>query len=163
MIIIYKYRNKINNKVYIGQTCQTLNQRAGKNGYRYKHCLHFYAAICKYGWENFEPEILEYIDDQSIADDREIYYIEYYDSKNSGYNIDYGGHIEKNRSEETRKKISESLMSKKNNRAKEVIVNGVPTGCTIGEYAKIINKSQSTLKMWCKENRNGYSYRKFNP
>lgn len=162
MIIIYKYTNKINQKVYIGQTCQTLRERAGKNGYRYKHCLHFYAAICKYGWENFEPEILEYIADQSIADEREIYYIKQYDSITSGYNIDRGGHKEKCRSEVTKEKISEALKSKNNNRAKEVIVNGIPTGYTIGEYSKVINRSQSTIKTWCKNNKNGYSYRKFN-
>lgn len=162
MIIIYKYRNKINNKVYIGQTCQTLEERAGKNGYRYNHCLHFYSAICKYGWENFEPEILEYIENQDIADDRETFYIKYYNSIDFGYNIDKGGHIEKRRSEETKKKISESLKSKNNNRSKEVIINGVSTGYTIGEYSKIINRSQSTVRNWCKYHRNGYSYKKFN-
>lgn len=161
MIIIYKYTNKINDKVYIGQTCQTLKERAGNNGYRYRHCLHFYSAICKYGWNSFIPEILEYVEDQALADEREIYYIKLYDSISSGYNIDEGGHIEKKRSEETKRKISKAVSSNKNSRAKEVIVNDIPTGYTIGEYARLLGISQSTLKKWCNKNQNGYSYRKF--
>ena len=50
---IYIHLNKINNKAYIGQTCQTLDRRWG-SGACYKHSPHFYSAIQKYGWDNFE-------------------------------------------------------------------------------------------------------------
>ena len=50
---VYIHRNKINNKAYIGQTCQVPSYRwnSGK-GYRNQSC--FYSAINKYGWDNFE-------------------------------------------------------------------------------------------------------------
>ena len=56
--IIYAHINKINNKVYVGQTCQNPEKRWDYgSGYK-KHNLHFYNAIKKYGWDNFEHEIL---------------------------------------------------------------------------------------------------------
>ena len=45
MKTIYLHRNKINNKVYIGQTIQdNLNYR-WKNGKGYNTCTYFYNAI----------------------------------------------------------------------------------------------------------------------
>ena len=41
---IYMHKNKINNKIYIGQTIQKPEQR-WKNGKAYKPCSYFYAAI----------------------------------------------------------------------------------------------------------------------
>ena len=107
MVTIYKYTNIINKKVYIGQTRQLLEKRAKYNGSGYQNCVHFYAAIQKYGWESFVPEILEEVDENK-ADEREQYYIQLYDSINNGYNIDLGGHIEKHRSITTKQKISEA-------------------------------------------------------
>ena len=86
---IYKYTNKVNGKVYIGRTCTTLKKRAGSKGRGYESCWHFYNAIQKYGWENFEPEILEERLTNKEATDKELYYINYFDSSNKdkGYNI----------------------------------------------------------------------------
>ena len=39
---IYKYTNKINNKVYIGQTRQSIKNRAQGKGWGYKKCPHFF-------------------------------------------------------------------------------------------------------------------------
>lgn len=47
---IYIYTNKINNKSYIGQTCQSsLSARAGINGKHYHNSTKFWTAIQKYG------------------------------------------------------------------------------------------------------------------
>ena len=46
---IYKHTNIINNKVYIGQTCQIPQYRCGKNGNGYKGNLRFWSAIQSYG------------------------------------------------------------------------------------------------------------------
>lgn len=55
---IYMHKNKTNNKVYIGQTVQSLSAR-WKNGKGYIDSPKFYKAIQKYGWDNFEHIILE--------------------------------------------------------------------------------------------------------
>lgn len=89
---IYKHTNKINGKVYIGQTCN-IKDRWSRQGDRYKGCTYFYNAIQKYGWNNFEHSILEENLTQDEANEREQYYIELYDSRNisKGYNIALGG------------------------------------------------------------------------
>ena len=58
MYIVYQHKNKINNKVYIGITSQIPERRWGSNGCNYKSSPHFYSAIQKYGWDNFEHNIL---------------------------------------------------------------------------------------------------------
>lgn len=57
MYTVYQHKNKINGKVYIGITKQAPEER-WNNGKKYKSSPHFYAAIQKYGWDNFEHNIL---------------------------------------------------------------------------------------------------------
>lgn len=90
---IYMHKNKINQKVYIGETCQINLNNRWKNGAGYKSCTYFYNAIQKYGWDNFEHLILEQGDwTPEVIAEKENYYIKYYDSKNpeKGYNINDG-------------------------------------------------------------------------
>lgn len=55
---IYKYTSP-SGKSYIGQTTDSLYKRAGgPNGKRYNKCPIFYNAIKKYGFRNFDVEIL---------------------------------------------------------------------------------------------------------
>ena len=92
--IIYKHTNKINNKKYIGQTSQDPERRWRTNGEGYKDSPKFYEAIKKYGWNNFEHEIIEENLNQQEANEREIYWIAYYDTFNNdeaGYNMTPGG------------------------------------------------------------------------
>ena len=108
---IYLHRNKINNKVYIGQTCQEPEKR-WKNGLGYKNCPRFYSAIVSYGWDNFEHLILEtHILTSKEADEKERYYIQKYHSTNPdyGYNLAEGGFSLSDywSSEERRKEQSE--------------------------------------------------------
>lgn len=95
MYTIYMHKNKINNKVYIGQTIQKPEDR-WKNGKGYKNNYYFYNAIQKYGWDNFEHLILEQSDKwtQEECNDKEKYYIQLYNAadKNCGYNINPGGY-----------------------------------------------------------------------
>ena len=91
---IYMHKNKVNGKVYIGQTYTTLQARFGKNGIRYMGCPVFWNAIQKYGWDNFEHIILkDNILNSEEANELEKYYISLYNSTNSnnGYNIQLGG------------------------------------------------------------------------
>lgn len=93
---IYKHTNKVNGKVYIGQTCQRPEDR-WRNGKGYEGPYCFYYAIQKYGWDNFSHEILENnLPTVEIANEREKYYIKLYhscvyDPECNGYNSTFGG------------------------------------------------------------------------
>lgn len=90
--IVYLHKNKINNKVYIGQTSKTLEERAQK-GFGYQKCPYFYHAIKEYGWNNFDHIILEENLTSDEADEKEKFWIDLFDSTNrkKGYNILKGG------------------------------------------------------------------------
>lgn len=91
---IYLITNDINSKVYIGQTIQTLNKRF--NG----HCcysksdrsanMYIKRAIHKYGRDKFHIHLLEECPIDNL-NDREKYWINYYNSYNTGYNLTLGG------------------------------------------------------------------------
>ncbi len=88
---IYMHRNKINNKMYIGQTCQNPPTKRWLRGEGYQHCSKFYHAIQKYGWDNFEHIILERNLTLEQANVKEKFYIQFYNSIQNGYNIKLGG------------------------------------------------------------------------
>ena len=89
---IYMHRNKINGKVYIGQTYKNPKDR-WLNGNGYKNQV-FYRAIEKYGWDNFEHIILEENLTQEEANKQEMYWINYYQSNNPQYGAKYSYHSE---------------------------------------------------------------------
>lgn len=110
--LIYKYTNKINGKSYIGQTRDSLYQRAdGPTGKGYKSCPKFWAAIKAYGFDCFIPSILEEIEteDINLVNEREKYWIAYYNTFYEGYNVTTGGEARKEVSPETRIKLSQVM------------------------------------------------------
>lgn len=128
MACIYKIENKHNGKVYIGQTITTLDSRLNRefhghfaDAFVYMKPDHLYRAMRKYGKESFTYEVIEEIPMQEnkdlthkILDEREIYWIKFYDSYNNGYNNTPGGNGSgKKLSEEHKRKISESNKGKK--------------------------------------------------
>ena len=118
--LIYLHKNKINNKIYIGQTIYIDNPsiRWGINGIGYKKQLDFYEEIKQYGWDNFEHIILESNLNAIEADEKEKYYISLYDTTNpeKGYNRSPGG---SSVSLQTRQKMSENWHEKSPERAKK--------------------------------------------
>lgn len=118
MYKIYKYTNLINGKIYIGQTKNTLEQRA-INGTNYKGSTYFYNAIQKYGWNNFKPEILEDNLTLEEANQKEEYYISLFDSTNPeiGYNIRLGGNNSQV-AESTKKIISSKAIERYKDKTK---------------------------------------------
>lgn len=111
---IYLLINKIDGKVYVGQTWYDYKYRMRKNGIGYIGCVHLYAAIQKYGIENFKYLTLAECKTQEEADKLEVYFINKYDSCNSkkGYNLKNGG-IHGEMSDESKQKISKTLTGKK--------------------------------------------------
>ena len=57
---VYAHINKINGKIYIGQTIHGDNpvKRWGYNGAHYKAQPYFYNAIQKWGWDSFDHEVI---------------------------------------------------------------------------------------------------------
>ena len=115
MYTVYKHTNKFNNKVYIGITGQTPERRWGKNGNGYMSSPHFYSAIQKYGWNNFEHSILYTDLTKEEACQKEQELIQYFNATNReyGYNSTSGGEIF-TMNQETREKISKALQGNKN-------------------------------------------------
>ena len=87
---VYAHVNKQNGKMYIGITNNT-KKRWECNGKNYKNCVHFWSAINKYGWDNFNHIILIDNVSFSIACEMEIYLIKKFNTINEGYNIMAGG------------------------------------------------------------------------
>ncbi len=111
--VVYIHENLINGKVYIGITGQKPSRR-WDNGRGYINNTHFHSAIIKYGWHNFSHRIL--YDNLTLEQANEIEkcLIQEYGSADpsKGYNIDLGGNGLGTKTEETRKKLSESHKGK---------------------------------------------------
>lgn len=115
---VYKHTSP-NGKVYIGITSMQ-PERRWNNGVGYSRNNYFYRAITKYGWKNFQHEILyrglseqeaEFVEHQLIAE---------YKSNDSryGYNHTDGGEIGKHYSDDSiakMKKAKEGKYAGKNN------------------------------------------------
>lgn len=95
---IYRIYNVLTNESYIGQTTKTIDYRFKEHVREAKSALrgekrnfpYFHRLLLHYGPENFKIELLEEVADNK-ADEREIYWIEYYDSYYNGYNSTKGG------------------------------------------------------------------------
>lgn len=94
MGFIYKITNKVNGKIYIGKTLKTIEGRWKDHVEDYQRPRFekrpLYSAMKKYGVENFSVEEVEECSSE-ILSEREIYWIDFYDSFRSGYNATKGG------------------------------------------------------------------------
>lgn len=91
---IYKITNTVNGQMYIGQTVKTVEKRftqhKNNSNKPYFSQLVLYKAFNKYGIENFKCEIVEEVPNE-LLDEKEKYWIEYYDTYFNGYNSTLGG------------------------------------------------------------------------
>lgn len=92
MAYIYQITNQVNGKIYIGKTEFSIEKRFKEHcddAYREtKEKRPLYAAMRKYGIENFQIELLEETDN---PEEREVYWIEQKQSFKNGYNATLGG------------------------------------------------------------------------
>ena len=95
---IYIITNDINNKVYIGQTVGSLKKRfinhCSRNNGKSRN-MFIKRAILKYGKEHFNILLIEEVEEK-LLDEREIYWIKFYDSFHNGYNMTEGGNSNRN-------------------------------------------------------------------
>jgi group I intron endonuclease len=95
MIGIYKIENKVNGKVYVGQSVNIESRwKAHKSELRRDthYNTHLQKSWNKYGEDNFEFSVIEECLEQEL-DDKEIYWIDYYHCCEAeyGYNSQIGG------------------------------------------------------------------------
>ena len=131
---IYKITNKVNGKSYIGQTIQNVKERF------YQHCatkcsqailnMVIHKAITKYGKSNFTIEVIEEVESANL-NDRERYWIKYYDSYNNGYNSTEGG--------QDGIKLFKNLDT-------ESIIREYKSGKSLREIGRLFNVDKQTIK-----------------
>lgn len=128
MAYIYKITNLINNKIYIGQTVDSVEYRLQEHiwdAYRWernpnkKFNSRLYPAIIKYGEHNFKIEVIHAVANPEDLNSLEQYYINQLQARDPkiGYNIAEGGNKPPSRlgwhpSEETRLKQSKVQQGK---------------------------------------------------
>lgn len=101
-----------NGKKYVGITGQEAKKR-WHNGHGYKHCVLFYNAIKKYGWDNFEHIILY---DELSKEEAELTEIDLIKKWNLlddrfGYNLALGGNTSRP-TDETKIKMRKSALGR---------------------------------------------------
>jgi group I intron endonuclease len=105
---IYMLKNKINGKVYIGQTIRPIHKRLEEHRTgRSKRCRAIYNAIQKYGWENFEKDWYG-CPDEDLNFEEDLLVSEMETLAPEGYNLKEGGGSNGKLSEETKQRISEA-------------------------------------------------------
>lgn len=124
---IYKIKTTKSDKVYIGQTTRTVAERFAehlKNSTeKSKYGIHLYHAMNLYGKETFSVEQIDFAENREELNDKERYWIKFYNSIINGYNMMEGGndenpmssqivkekHDRKMRSKKVRSKISKAM------------------------------------------------------
>ena len=125
---IYAIKNKTNNKLYIGQS-QDIKNRWSNHKNRLNNNKHSNKKLQnswnKYGEENFEFVILEECS-QDIINDREIYWISYYNTTNceNGYNLSIGGEATNKGAKWTEEQKNNASKNKKPRQIVQLDLNG---------------------------------------
>ena len=137
---IYKITNKINGKIYIGQTIRPVEYRFNRHindAMRNKLDTHFARAIRKYGPDKWQLKVIDNAINQDELNQKEQYWIRYYNSVEKGYNETdainkCGGNTYQSKTEEEmeviKEKIRQSKIGNKNPIARRIKRINVLTG-----------------------------------
>lgn len=110
-MIIYKIENNINGKIYIGLTTKGLSKRIAEHIAENKSYIQ--KALNKYGLQSFTASIIDSAESREILCEKEQHWIQHYNCKApNGYNLTAGGDGLINPSRAVRKKISKTLKKK---------------------------------------------------
>ena len=113
VIGIYGLHCRTTDKWYIGQSVDIYDR--WKNAYQKLKCgsqRKIYNALLKYGYDGFDKVILEQCD-SVLLNDREIYWSDFYDSVDNGYNIRHCGGSRGHHNDETKKRMSIAATGRK--------------------------------------------------
>jgi group I intron endonuclease len=105
---VYAFRNKLNGKVYVGQSQNVKTRRIQHERGDTSNSRRFHNAMQKYGAERFDWVVLEYCQIEQL-NEREAYWVQKLDSLHpNGYNLTSGGGAFQKHHAETRLKFSEN-------------------------------------------------------
>lgn len=158
MGLIYKIENHINNKVYIGQTINSITRRYNGTSietiFKNMHNEHLKNSMRKYGLDNFSIEVLVESDSIDELNYYERYYIESFDSMNPnhGYNKREGGYNNR-ASNELKKRFSKIQTELKG--VKVICVNTREVFPSITKAAEKYNVTPETIRTACKDHIKG--------
>ena len=114
MYTVYQHRNLKNGKSYIGMTSRKPKER-WHSGWGYKNNLRMWNDIQNSDWNtDWEHNIIGKFEDKQEALNLEEMFIWLFDSTNEGYNTSTYGSGNYERTEEQKRKISESMTGEKN-------------------------------------------------
>ena len=161
-MIIYKVTNLVNQKVYIGQSINSLEQRKAEHYKDAKRTdrptVYFHNALLKYDWKYFKWEVIEEVDNINALNEREIYWISFYNStnKNKGYNLKSGGKNGGTCCEETKAKIGKTTKDKwKNPEIASKMKKGLLKGTCTVKARSLVNYKHVSCR-WCNKD---FTYR----
>lgn len=162
MYRIYKITNKKTNKIYIGQTNKSPEDRLNEHIMNAENGKMFYLskAIRKYGKENFIIETIDYALNKNDINEKEIYWIKELKANNRlyGYNMTVGGeggntYLCKTEEDmmKIKQKISNKLKGKFNGNHTSIYMKNIVTGDIIlfgsgGECIEYLTKEFGVLK-----------------
>src|SRR5579859_8194033 len=113
---IYTIQNKINNKMYVGQTINLKGRWRGHKSCAFnKNDLRpLYCSMRKYSIKNFVMEALEEFDNLHECNEAEEFWIQFFQTYNRtiGYNINLGGN-NRSHTKETKQKLSKMRLGTK--------------------------------------------------
>ena len=120
-MFIYKATSATTGKVYIGQTIRPVEYRFHRHINDAMHNIldtHFARAIRKYGPDQWQLEVIDAATTQDELNQKEQYWIKYYNSVEEGYNetdaiSKCGGNTYQSKTEEELKEIGEKIRQTK--------------------------------------------------
>jgi group I intron endonuclease len=107
-MIIYKIKNNVNGKIYIGLTTKDLSKRIAEHVVENKSYIQ--KALNKYGIQAFTISVIDSAESRDILCEKEKYWIQHYDCKaHKGYNLTDGGDGLINPCRSVRKRIGKAV------------------------------------------------------
>lgn len=153
--IIYKIKNKINNRCYVGITSESINKRFNNHKRKARHGskTNLHKAIRKYGEDNFCIDVIEsfYSKSKKEAYSIEQQYINKYKKEWSLYNMDCPWNTT------DRSGISNPMYGKISGNAKKISVNGIIYNSAT-EASKKLGINRKTLCSWAIKQSPKYSF-----
>lgn len=99
-----------NGKVYVGQSNNFIKRFKSYKYLRCKAQCKLYNSLKKYGWNNFNVEIL-FCKNELNVDEYERFFISIFDCVNNGLNLQSGGNSNNKHSEESKLKMRKAKLN----------------------------------------------------